>query len=116
MASLRNNYLDSLFDSLEKQYNFLANGGTNYRLETTRLSLYVVKKAMMFEPFLNHKATKELVRQLLGDVNNERLEDVAKMLYLNANVEYRRANDSPEFKEALKKRRANRKKLELVKH
>jgi transcriptional regulator NrdR family protein len=79
------------------------------------LSLYVVKEVKRFEPFLNRKETKELVSQLLGGVNNERLEDVTKMLHLNANVVYRRANDSPEFRAAVKERQAKRKTLQLVK-
>lgn len=107
--------MSGLFERLEKQYKSLAEGGTSYRLETARLSLLVANKVMRFEVFLNLKTTRDVVQQLLVDANNERVNDVSKMLYLNAQTQYRKSKETPEFKAAVKQRMANRQPLKLVK-
>ena len=107
--------MNGLLERLEKQSKSLANDGTSYRLETARLSLLVVEKVMRFDMFLNLKRTRKVVKHLLVDVNDERVSDVSKMLYLNAQTQYRKSNESPEFKDAVKQRMANRQPLKLVK-
>lgn len=116
MASLdMSKNLEGFLKTLENQYKYLSNGGTKYRVETAKLSLLVAKKVLKLEPFLNRQRTHNLVKELFVNVNDDRVNDVAKMLYLNAMDQVRKSNVSPEFRDAVNDRMKKRQALKLVK-
>lgn len=65
---------------LEKEYEYLRNGGTSYRIKTAEISLEVAKKAGSVLPFLGLESAKESVSTFYDYLDNYRIEDVAKML------------------------------------
>ncbi|UJL45667.1 hypothetical protein KFZ58_14900 [Virgibacillus sp. NKC19-16] len=72
------------YQRLNKQFQELFHDGTNYRQITARLSLVVADQLQTVTPFLDLLNTKKVVEEYLPDESKERVNDVAKMLYVNA--------------------------------
>ncbi|MBP1968361.1 hypothetical protein J2Z83_000453 [Virgibacillus natechei] len=72
------------YQRINKQSQELLHGGTDYRKTTVSLSLLVADQLKTVTPFLDLLNTKRVVEEHLPDENKERVNDVAKMLYVNA--------------------------------
>lgn len=106
---------EEFYKHLYNQYLYLCDGGTSYRIETSKLALEVVKQIKDIEPFLNLDQTIKIILASFNDIDKDRLNDVSKMLYLSANVVKRRMSMSDEMRKAIEERRKNRKTLRLTK-
>lgn len=106
---------EAFYKYLYNQYLYLCDGATGYRIKTSKLALEVVEQTKDIEPFLNLDQTIKVVISCFSDLDNERLNDVSKMLHLSANVVKTRMTMSDEMKKAIEDRRKNRKTLRLIK-
>lgn len=89
---------------LEKQYEYLYNGGTDYRIKTAELSLDVAKKYNQIQPFLDMENAKIEVKKHFPNIDEERLNDVSKMLYANAREVNLKSKQPPEFKKMIREK------------
>lgn len=94
-------------DILKQEYDYHKNGGTEYRKETARLSLEIAMKVKSVVPFLDHMSAKRLVFEYLPLANNQRKDDVAKMLRVLAKKLYLEKNTPNEVKEYVNKKIKN---------
>ncbi|WP_017186156.1 hypothetical protein [Alkalibacillus haloalkaliphilus] len=103
------------YKRLEKQVEYLSHGGTNYRLEAAKLSLQVAEQVKRVSPFLTLEQTKTNVLQVLPTLDQERLNDVTKVLYVNAKELEKNLNKSDVLKATVDQRLKNNKTIKLVK-
>lgn len=106
---------EDYYKRLEKQIEYLSHGGTDYRLKTAELSLLVANKMKQVSPFLHLEQTENIVSHHLPNLDNERLHDVTKMLYVNAKELEKSVEKSDVLKALVDKRMKNKKPIRLVK-
>lgn len=87
------NKLNVLLQSeLADELNRMQTGGTSYRLETAQLALALSRHVSVPESLRHREVARQYVRAVSMDLQEDRAEDVAKMLSMAA----RRAYSSPE--------------------
>ncbi|MBN6185659.1 hypothetical protein JQN58_01510 [Aneurinibacillus sp. BA2021] len=69
---------------LQKELQFHLNGGTSYRQRTAQISLDLARQVGEISPFLKLDTAQATVSRLLPTLDHDRVEDVAKMLYVIA--------------------------------
>ncbi|GGK06889.1 hypothetical protein GCM10007063_31800 [Lentibacillus kapialis] len=106
---------EDYYKRLEKQTEYLSHGGTDYRLKTAELSLLIANKVKHVSPFLYPEQTKNLVLQFMSNIDDERLYDVTKMLYVNAKELEKNVTKSGVLKASVDERMKNKKPIRLVK-
>lgn len=77
---------------LANELNRMQLGGTSYRLETAQLALALSHHVTVPESLSNREEARHYVRAVSMNLQEDRVEDVAKMLSMAA----RRAYSSPE--------------------
>jgi NurA-like 5'-3' nuclease len=90
---------------LQKELVFHLNGGTSYRQKTAELSLEVAHKVGEVTPFFERNVAKQTVSCLLPNLDQQRVEDVAKMLHFIAKELYLNANLPKEVKVYVEQKR-----------
>lgn len=105
------NFLNRLNHELDE----LNRWGTSYRSETACLALEVAMRNFNPSLFLNRQASRKAVLQSNLNLDNHRLEDVSKMLYVLAGVMDGELNQTEEFKTRLSDRQGQMKQVRLVK-
>lgn len=87
------NKLNVLLQSeLADELNRMQTGGTSYRLETAQLALALSRHVKVPESLRDREVARQYVRAVSMDLQEDRAEDVAKMLSMSA----RRAYNNPE--------------------
>ena len=81
-----------LQSELADELNRMQAGGTSYRLETAQLALALSRHVLVPESLRDREMARQYVRSSLHDLQDDRAEDVAKMLSMAA----RRAYNTPE--------------------
>lgn len=114
MAQKTKNLYANFYDSLEKEYKYLSHGGTNYRVKTAELSLAVAKRYTQLQPFLNRTTARVEVRKHFPEMDEERLNDVSKMLVVNAKEVDFKARQTPEFRRMVRNRMKKARNYKLV--
>ncbi len=100
--------VQQLKNELTKDLELFRNDGTEYRQETTELSLKVLGNVHTLTPFMDRTRTLQIVSNELKTIDLERKKDVAKMLnvtYVQMNT---RQNYSSDFKRQLAERKSQR--------
>jgi len=105
---------EMFLNELSKEFEYLQNGGTSYRIETATFCLEVARKINDVNSFLEKEATEKIVLLHFPYVDAERLQDVTKMLNTVANSLELKANLPDEIKESLLARKKKRKPLKLT--
>lgn len=108
LSKLFNLPFNDFLYKLKQEYEYHNNGGTDYRLETARLSLQVAMKVEQVNPFLNAINSKRLVLMHYPSLDNDRKNDVAKMLRVIAKSLYLEMNTPNEVKEYVNKKMQNK--------
>jgi predicted DNA-binding helix-hairpin-helix protein len=103
------------YQRLYQQFQYLSHGGTNYRKTTAELSLVVAREFKDLTPFLNHRNIKYVVKNHFPNANEERINDVAKMLYVNAKAVVINSQHSDAAKTYVAQKMKDRKLLNLTK-
>jgi len=98
---------ESYLKKLKQVQEYQADGGTIYRQKTARLSLEVASAVKKVHPFLDPIECLRLVSAILPDYDNERKDDVAKMLRVTAKSMYLEMTTSDEVKEYVKSKLKN---------
>ncbi|WP_313431936.1 hypothetical protein [Siminovitchia terrae] len=98
---------------LEQEYQ--AAGGTSYRQQTAKLSIEVALKVKKVHPFLDPIKTKKLVSIHLPACDDERDDDVSKMLRVIAKSMYLEQITPDEVKKYAKSKLKNKLKLKKMK-
>ena len=106
---------EEFYNQLYAQYLYLSDGGTSYRIETSKLALEIAKKEKDIEPFLDRDQTIKVVLSYFSNLDEERLQDVSKMLYLKAKSVKRKNEMSDEMKKEIEKRIRNKGPFKLTK-
>lgn len=106
---------NDFYNRLNKQSQELSHGGTDYRQNTAKLALLVADNLNTLRPFLDLSATEKLVRKYLPDVNEERVRDVVKMLFVNARALEVSSTRSAALKAYVGNKMKNREPIKLVK-
>lgn len=99
---------------LQKECDYHANGGTSYRKRSADISLQVAKQVGEVVPFLNRDMAKQHVSNVFPNLDQDRANDVAKMLNVIARELHLQANLPDEIKQRLEHKRLNRKPLIFV--
>lgn len=99
--------VDEFISKLHQEYVYHKQGGTSYRQLTAKLALEVALKVKKVHPFLDPVESKKMVYTHLPDVDNERKDDVAKMLRVIAKSMYIEMTTSDEVKEYVKSKLKN---------
>jgi|GEM_PF-4021571 len=81
-----------LQSELANELNRMQGGGTSYRLETAQLALALSRHVKVPESLRDREVARQYVRAVSMDLQEDRAEDVAKMLSMAA----RRAYNTPE--------------------
>lgn len=84
---------------LKQEYDYHTDGGTTYRQKTAKLSLEVALAVKEVQPFLDPIESNRLVSSILQNCDNERKQDVAKMLRVLAKSMYIEMTTPNEVKE-----------------
>lgn len=108
-------WFEQFYNQLYNQYLYLCDGGTSYRIESSRLSLEVAKQENNIEFFFDFDQATNIVSSYFSNIDEDRLHDVSKMLYLNANRVKGKNTQPKEIKAAIEERMKNRKPLRLTK-
>ncbi|EMR06621.1 hypothetical protein C772_01516 [Bhargavaea cecembensis DSE10] len=108
-------YSDFL-EALDKEQNYLQNGGTSYRRQTAAMARDLASINDGLAQFLNRQELVRQVRTAYPLADEERIQDVAKMLNVVAKNVYLRSNVSDEAAAYVRSRKARRKPLTLMKH
>lgn len=98
---------EGFLKKLKLQYEYLTDGGTEYRQQTAKLSLEIALKVKRVDPFLDPRESKKLVSFYLPDFDNERKEDVSKMLRVTAKSMYIEMTSPDEVKDYVKSKLKN---------
>ena len=116
MIGTRDNHVsyEMFLNELSKEFEYLQNGGTSYRIETATFCLELVRKINDANPFLEKEATEKIVLLHFPYADAERLKDVTKMLNTVANSLELKANLTDEIKELLLARKKKRRPLKLT--
>ena len=101
-------------NELSKEFEYLQNGGTSYRIETVTFCLELARKINDVNPFFEKEATEKIVLLHFPYVDTERLKDVTKMLNTVANSLELKADLTDEIKELLLVRKKKRRPLKLT--
>ncbi|MCL1990896.1 MAG: hypothetical protein FWG67_08420 [Defluviitaleaceae bacterium] len=101
-------------NELSKEFEYLQNGGTSYRVGTATFCLELAHKVSDVTLFLEQETAKKVVLMHFPYVDTERLKDVTKMLNTVATSLELKANLSDEIKELLLARKRKRKPLKLT--
>jgi len=101
-------------DELEKEFEYLKNGGTSYRVDIAELCLFVAQRVEEVDSFFDRENAQKVAASLLPDANLERLRDVAKMLNTVIDCFYLEATTPDEVKKKLLERKRKRKSLKLT--
>ncbi|WP_052947934.1 hypothetical protein [Aneurinibacillus tyrosinisolvens] len=106
-------------EELKRAIEYQRDGGTDYRLKTAELSLYVANQDGTMEPFYeSRESSREVVARFIKDNHDEdRIDDVAKALYTISRRLVFKATMPIELKEHIAIRREERRKkgLSLIK-
>lgn len=111
----KSQWYKEFYERLYNQYLYLCNGGTIYRIETAKISLQIAKNEKSIDPFLYLDQAINTVSMSFPNLDEERLRDVSKMLYVNANEVQRKNTVSKELKTLVDERMKNRKPIKLTK-
>jgi len=116
MIDMRNNDVsyETFLNELSREFEYLQNGGTSYRIETATLCLEIAHKINDITSFLDPITAEEIVLLYLPYVDAERLKDITKMLNTVAKSLELKANLTDEIKELLLARKKKRRPLKLT--
>lgn|SRR5690625_4478545 len=98
---------EKFINRLQQEYKYHADGGTTYRQKTAKLSLEVALAVKNVHPFLDPIECQKLVSSHLPAYDNERKDDVAKMLRVIAKSMYIEMTTPDEVKEYVKSKLKN---------
>ena len=98
---------ESFIKKLKQVQEYQADGGTIYRQKTAGLSLEVALVVKKVHPFLDPIECLRLVSAILPDYDNERKDDVAKMLRVTAKSMYLEMTTPEEVKGYVKSKLKN---------
>ena len=105
---------EMFLNELSKEFEYLQNGGTSYRIETATFCLELAHKVNDINLFLEQETAEKIVLMHLPHVGTERLKDVIKMLNTVATSLELKASLTEEIKELLLARKRKRKPLKLT--
>ena len=105
---------EEFLTELHQELEYLRDGGTSYRVETAELSLFAAQKVDDFQLFLHKEETENWLKTLALDSDNERLNDVTKMLNTMLESLYLKAALTSETEEELLARKRKRRSLKSV--
>lgn len=107
---------EEFINELQMEYEYHLNGGTLYRQETTRLSIFVAEAVEEVAPFMTRESAAITVKKILHKENEERQLDVSEMLFHVSRDLYRRKNMPKEIISEIEKRRRRiiKNKLSLI--
>lgn len=108
MNDTKNLSFEEFVESLEQEYKYHLDGGTKYRQLTVKYSLEVAKRVKNANSFLNQETAQQLVVRHLPSLDQDRLNDVSKMLRALAGRMHHEKNLSDELRDNRSKKRNNK--------
>ncbi|GKV69769.1 hypothetical protein NCCP2716_22670 [Sporosarcina sp. NCCP-2716] len=100
---------------LQQEVDYFHEGATAYRRRTAELAFQALQSADSTSYFSNRPHARQYVSAIFATEDDERIDDVAKALTVAYAMCRREKLMTPEFQEQLAVRRANRRKISLVK-
>ena len=96
---------------LEESLTFMSSGGTDYRIETAKISLKVSVELEDFSIFNDRKNVKVYITKVLPMLDEERCTDVSENLYHHYRDLYLKKNLSDEIQAEIMRRKKKRNKV-----
>lgn len=101
-------FFSSFLREIQKEINYLEKGGTSYRKVSAELSLKVAIQVGEVFPFLNRELAISTISKLYPNLDFNRKNDVAKMMYVIARDLQFNATLPEEIKKYVHQKRQNR--------
>lgn len=105
---------DEYVRELTGLFNYLSDGGTEYRKKTAELALTVAKQVVDPYDFWSRARAAEHLFNRLPGLDEERRKDVSKMLSVTVRDLHRKYNRSSEVARYVEEKRKKRKPLAFV--